>query len=145
MQKVEIENTDKLTLDSNSVIINGVYFSSHDFNKLIINKISPKELFAITNQGQKNVLIMLYGYEKLFSNLPGIKIIDKLERQNEVYTLFSWDFSESIHPKLLSINDSASNRKYFTDIHDNSQTVFEALKYIAHTGVTFSEYLENQS
>lgn len=136
MQTVEIKNHVGSFLDVNSIYINGVCFSSQEFDKLIVNKISPKELFTIANQGQKSVLIKLYGYEKLFNDLPGKKIVDKLEKQDKVYTLFSWDFSEGIHPKLLCIDDSKIKRKYFIDIYDNSQTVFEALKYVTFREIT---------
>jgi hypothetical protein len=107
----------------------GVYFSPLDFQKYVIDRVCAKDLFAVQNQEQKAALIKLYGYEKLLEELPGIRVVDKLEKQGKMHVLYTWDLSREVHPTFLMVEDFSSDRRYFIGVPGSFGSALDALAW----------------
>jgi len=98
--------------DKGKYFIHGVRFSKDLFKKVSKRNITPKEILQIKNIEQRYIALRMYGFEKLFNELPN-KLLDKSKRGNELYDLV---IDDNLTAKVLKYKCPSTDRVYLSAV-----------------------------
>ena len=116
--------------------VHGVFFNKEDFEKYVKGKkATGQQIIAVKNTEQKAVLIKIYGYEKVLSDLPNLKVLDiyekvsKITGKNTKCELMEFDLTKTLKHKILKVEDHSTHKITFLGMPRQIKTCLEGLAW----------------